>query len=334
MKRTQWSQKIQVDFFEILGQLLLNGYALERALHTLPSLLPKQSMALQKISQGLREGRPFAQLLQPYVRKEIYRDLMFADIHGRLASILIEIGKREYRRLQIRQKLHQILYYPMILFCLVISAMVGFSIWLLPEFKQLGLAQTTVLSDEIIIGLVMLVLSGLVLIGLGYWRWRRTNWLVRLGMLQRLPLIGKLIKLSLDYQICLQLGLLLTSGISLATIIQQASHTKNDQIMMLLGQQARQACHEGQNLWEVILNNPLLPRECQLLFAKGKPESEVGEDLQVLAQRKFELLERLGQRYLLIVQPVCFAVVGVIVLGMYMLLLMPMYQNMGELMTW
>jgi len=312
----------------------MNGYALERALHTMPTLLPKQAGTLREISQGLRAGKTLAQLLQPYVRAEIYRDLIFADIHGRLAILLIEIGKREYRRLQMRQKLKQVLYYPMILFCLIIGAMAGFAIWLLPEFKQLGLAQSFIVSDKLINFTVPLGITGVSLIGVCFWRWHSASWLERLVFLQRLPILGKIIKLSLDYQICLQLGLLLSSGISLATIIQQASQTKNEHLMTLLGQQVQQGCHEGLNLWEVILNNPLLPQECQQLFAKGKPECEVGEDLQVLAQRKFELLERLVQRYLLIVQPICFAIVGGIVLGMYMLLLMPMYQNMGELMTW
>ncbi len=79
---------------------------------------------------------------------------------------------------------------------------------------------------------------------------------------------------------------------------------------------------------------PLLPSECQHLFAKGKSEQAIGEDFQILAQRKFELLERQVQRYLMIIQPVCFAVIGLIVIGLYGIMLLPMYRNMGELMTW
>ena len=82
MKKQQWPLKTQADFFELLGQLIANGYALERALMTVQGVLPKQRLALIAIVAGLHQGQPLHQLLAPYVRREIARELAFASVHA------------------------------------------------------------------------------------------------------------------------------------------------------------------------------------------------------------------------------------------------------------
>ena len=78
MQSKRWSKPAQVDFFETLAQLISVGYDLEKALVSLQSLLPKLRPDLQVIVAGLREGRHFYQLVTPYVRSEIRRELAFA----------------------------------------------------------------------------------------------------------------------------------------------------------------------------------------------------------------------------------------------------------------
>ena len=61
MKKQQWPLKTQADFFELLGQLIANGYALERALMTVQGVLPKQRLALTTRSvKWLHSTRPLA----------------------------------------------------------------------------------------------------------------------------------------------------------------------------------------------------------------------------------------------------------------------------------
>ena len=332
MKKQQWPLKTQADFFELLGQLIANGYALERTLMTVQGVLPKQRLALIAIVAGLHQGQPLHQLLAPYVRREIARELAFASVHGRLSQLVMEIGRREHRRLRQSQKLRQLLLYPVVLLVMLAGLMGLFCTYLLPQLQQMG-APVPQLSHWGVV-LSVSVLTCCVVSWLGGRIWRRRNWLQRLQLLQRVPFIGSLVQLSIGYQMSLQLGLLLTSGIGLATIVKRSATADSPELMRLLGTQAERGLREGQDLRQVIQSMPLLPPECQHLFAKGKSEQAIGEDFQILAQRKFELLERQVQRYLMIIQPVCFAVIGLIVIGLYGIMLLPMYRNMGELMTW
>ncbi|MBC6499402.1 hypothetical protein H7R52_13150 [Weissella confusa] len=63
-----------------------------------------------------------------------------------------------------------------------------------------------------------------------------------------------------------------------------------------------------------------------MLFSKGKQQQEIGQEFQLLAERKFDLLERQIGRYLLIIQPLCFGVIGLVVVGLYLLIVGPVIR--------
>jgi competence protein ComGB len=332
MQNKRWPKSTQVDFFETLAQLISVGYDLEKALQALQSLLPKLRSDLQVIVAGLREGRHFYQLMTPYVRSEIRRELAFAVVHGNLMDILSEIGSRERRRMRQIQKLRQLLMYPLVLFGLLVVIFVVFMQFLLPEFTNMGMTLPTLTGVPVTLSVVGVGLIGISTAGIIWWQ--RRSWLQRLVTMRRIPVIGPVIRLSLDYQISLQLGLLLTSGVSFSVIVKRFASLGEGGVLKDVSQLAEKSLTAGESIAEFVTKVPLLPRESELLFSKGKRQHEIGQEFQLLAERKFELLERQIGRYLLIIQPLCFGVIGLVVVGLYLLMLMPMYQNMGDLMTW
>lgn len=332
MRNKRWSKSEQVDFFETLAQLISVGYDLEKALIALQSLLPKLRRDLQRIIAGLREGRHFYQLVAPHVRSEIRRELAFAVVHGNLMEILAEIGSRERRRMQQMQKLRQLLLYPIVLFVLLAVIFAVFMQFLLPEFTNMGMTLPTFSGLPVMLFALTTVLMVVSLVG-WFW-WCRHSWLQRLVAIRQLPLIGPVVRLSLDYQISLQLGLLLTSGVSFSVIVKRFASLNEGDVIKDVSRLAEKSLTAGESIAEFVAKVPLLPRESELLFSKGKQQQDIGREFQILAERKFELLERRIGRYLLIIQPLCFGVIGLVVVGLYLLMLMPMYQNMGDLMTW
>ena len=196
----------------------------------------------------------------------------------------------------------------------------------------MGMALPTFSGLPVVIFAMTFVLIVVGVAGLSWWR--RHSWLQRLVAIRRLPLIGPVMRLSLDYQISLQLGLLLTSGVSFSVIVKRFASLDEGGVLKDVSRLAEKSLTAGESIAEFVRKVPLLPLESELLFSKGKQQHEIGQEFQLLAERKFELLERQISRYLLIIQPLCFGVIGLVVVGLYLLMLMPMYQNMGELMTW
>ena len=170
MQSKRWSKPAQVDFFETLAQLISVGYDLEKALVSLQSLLPKLRPDLQVIVAGLREGRHFYQLVTPYVRSEIRRELAFAVVHGNLMEILAEIGSRERRRMRQIQKLRQLLMYPIVLFGLLAVIFAVFVQFLLPEFTNMGMALPTLVGLPVVLSIVAVTLIGIAVTGIVWWR--------------------------------------------------------------------------------------------------------------------------------------------------------------------
>lgn len=324
-KKIMWQRKRQAEFFENLSYLLSVGYDLENALKMVQVLLkiPKQQIHL--ILVELRAGATFSQVMTPYVRQELIQQLDFAAVHGRLVELLQALGHRERDRLLQYRKLRQVLLYPAVLLILLGFMLAAFVIFLLPELQQLGVnLQLLDIKKPYywVIGWTVSIVSGI-------FYYKKQSWYKRLKLLMKVPLVGKVIKLSVEYYICLQLGLLLTSSVELSTIVKRAQQARQYQLTAYIGDKAWRALSDGRTIDQFILELELLPKECSLLFTRGQPQYQVGEEFQILAQRKFRLLDELIQKYMTFIQPICFAIIGVVVIGMYYLTLVPMYQSMG-----
>lgn len=327
-KKVMWSRKRQADFFENLSYLLSVGYDLENALKMVQLLLKLPNQQMMSILAALESGATFSRVMTPYVRGELIQQLDFATVHGRLVNLLQALGKRERERLFQYRKLRQVLLYPVVLLILLGFMLVGFLVFLLPELRQLGVDLQ--LLDTKVSWYYLLVFVLIVIVA-GCYYLKKQSWYKRLKLLMKVPLIGKIVKLSIEYYICLQLGLLLTSGVELSTIVQRARQSTQDKLTAYIGNKAWEALNNGRTIDQFIMDLELLPKECTLLFTRGQPQHKVGEEFQILAQRKFQVLDELIQKYMTFIQPICFAVIGVVVIGMYYLTLVPMYQNMGDI---
>ncbi|WP_258087975.1 type II secretion system F family protein [Weissella fangxianensis] len=332
-KHTQWRRKLQVEFFENLCHLSKFGFDLENALKMLQMLLKLPVKDTANIIAGLTAGKTFAAVMTPYVRSEIVQQLDFAIIHGRLTPLLQELGARERIKLAQFNKLRQILIYPMVLMFFLFTLIVGYLTILLPEFRQAGMNLSTLNlrlnTCWIITGCALPIIS----CSLSFWWFTKQQWGMRMKVLMRCPILGSLLRLSIEYYISLQLGLLISSGVQLTTIVERIRRNSQNELLSYIGDKAWQALSNGEDIRDFVLSVDLLPKECALLFNLGHTQQQIGENFQILATRKFELLDERIKKYLTLIQPICFAIIGLIVIGLYYLTLVPMYKNMGGIVS-
>ncbi|WPQ67434.1 type II secretion system F family protein [Weissella paramesenteroides] len=328
-KQTQWSRKLQVEFFENLCHLSKVGFDLESSLMTLQILLKLPIKDVENIIIGLTAGLTLAEVMSPFIRTEIVQQLDFAIIHGQLTPLLQELGARERGKLVQFRKLRQILLYPLILMILLVVLIIGYLTILLPELGQSGadlaILKINLKPSWLIIGIIVPMLG----LSLSIWWFAKLCWETRIKIIMKCPIIGTLLTLSVEYYICLQLGLLLSSGVELATIVAKARKKTTNGLISYVGDKAWHALSNGENIRDCILSVAFLPKECALLFNLGHTQQQIGENFQILANRKFELLDERIKKYLTLIQPICFAIIGVVVIGLYYLTLVPMYKNMG-----
>ncbi|MDR3190284.1 MAG: type II secretion system F family protein [Lactobacillaceae bacterium] len=330
--KKRWSHHQQAQFFEIMGDLVGAGYSLSEALNTAESALPSRKRDLLHINQQLSQGVTIEAALDGYFDKHIQLQLSFIALHGELTRVLQEIGKHEFERYRQQQQVQSLLLYPFMM--LLLTGGIGFFMWRylgpqIAEFSNTSAAPAqTDLTWLMYVGIVLVVFFAGIF------------WLARLPTMQRwliltkIPLVRKVVQTFIGYFICLHMGLLLQSGISLAELVKHTGKRKGDSLIVNFGRLANQKLAEGQTIMAFVQAVPLLPSECQLLFKSGKQQQQLGLDLEKLAQLKQIQMKRIVGRLVALIQPLAFCVIGGVVVYMYAKFMLPMYSSMGDMQSW
>lgn len=335
-KRKKWSQRIQVQFFETLGDLIDSGYGLKEALALLEKILPKQQKDIQLISFELNKGGTMAHAIQPYVSKVILMQLSLVQLHGNLKGVLSEIGKHEYQRFQQIQQFQGLLVYPAILLSMVVGMGIFMARFLMPQMVSLtdastGGGQLSKIEVGIIVTVAILGIATSIVV-IRYFL--KLSVYHRLIWLMKIPGINRGLQSLMGYYICLHLGLLLQSGVSMSTVVQRLASINQQTLVGSLASKAQRTLEGGSDVCSFVRNMPLLPNECEVLFQVGKPQESVGRDMERLSRHKLDEFNRLVQRGLTLIQPVAFCIIGGLVIYMYAKMLLPMYSSMGKVESW
>ncbi len=330
MKR--WNRWQQMTFLEQLGQLLANGYQLPLALDLVGSLIPVLKKDLVVCQQRLEQGDTLAESLNPYLRPLLCEQLALSQLHGQQTALLIALGKRDRLVYQQRQKMRQLLLYPCFLLLTLGLLFAVMMVFLLPHLQTLGHVQAGLPDWVNVTGVMLLSLLLLgMMMGVCLIRRYQLNWL-KVG--RRLPIVGAYFRLSIDYHLCLQVGYIMQSGVSLAAVVYYCQHFSHLVFSNLIGTSVHDAFNRGASLSQALQEVDGLSLAARQLFMKGKPQEEVGADLIMYSQMLVERMERLVNQWLGCLQPLAFIVIGICVIGLYCWLLLPLYQNIGGMTTW
>lgn len=317
--------KIQGEWFQLLFELLSVGFSLKQAVNFSGTLMPKSQGIINLVNDRLAEGYSFAQSIQPLVKVDIYYQLMLAEEHGALVNTLSSIS--EFYRLcsQQKKKMHGLLEYPLIL--LAMLTMIGCAMrgWLVPEMQSLQ--ADTMPNWWTAVGyacggaiVVLLVLFFAQL--LCYYRRSRIS---QVEYLCHLPIFGRGFCDYYAYYVCGNLSLLVSEGISEQKIV---AYLKQYQKKSLLHQLAVAYEETNYDLDTMIHRYRCLPSELGLLVKCGLTNDEQAKRLQILSQMKFKHLVQLTEHWLTVLQPLLLGTIALIVLGLYLSILLPIYHSM------
>ncbi|MCM0582895.1 type II secretion system F family protein [Weissella diestrammenae] len=327
----KWSNKRQLLFFETLNDLLRSGYTLPVALCSVSELLPSYDADIRQIIALMRLGNTFDIALSNYVSKQINLQLNFVNLHGNLQALINEISTHEFEQQTKQQKLKSLLIYPCCLIILVLMIAGGFSVLFALNSKHWLFGQSSQAMEYsclIFCGLLTLV-TYLVVVKI-----RCQSLLNRWLFLLKMPILKTYIKLVLDYHLTFNLGILLQSGISIAQIVQNIGQSKNDTLLTLIGESAHQQLKQGATVIQCVDSMPLLPHEAKTILSSGKSQIQIGQDFLRLAKIKRMQLNKLIERCLACLQPFCFILIGACILVLYLIYILPMYVQMGEISNW
>ena len=171
-------------------------------------------------------------------------------------------------------------------------------------------------------------LALVLLLGVGWLRWRSQSRLNCLSHLSTIPFLGKLLQQYLTAYYAREWGTLIGQGLELPMILDIMA-TEKSSLMQELAEDIRASLLAGQAFPTKVATYPFFKKELSLMIEYGEIKSKLGQELEIYAQeswaRFFSQLHQATQ----FIQPVIFLMIALIIVMIYAAILLPIYQDMG-----
>ena len=326
-RQDKLTNKERIEFLEYLQNSLSNGFSLNTSLEMMPIIWPKRKNLFNRLSNSIQSGKKLSfEMLNLGFSKTIATQIELSMVQGNLIECLTQIATLTRLKHEQIKKLKSEMTYPFILVLMMIFLLLFMQTFVSNQFAESG--EHT--GDCLL--LLLLILS----LGLVYFMSRillllRKQDYHSLSRLSHFPVVGPLIKIYVKYILIYDTGLLLASGFSLQKICDYSAMQVKGSLQQYVGTKVGKQLAKGMSPEEIIKNEQFLPNEILLLLKAGSKREDLSKRFLLLGRSLFNDLAQKIEKLIVNVQPVCFILIGLCIIGLYLKLLLPMYAMMQEI---
>ncbi|WP_125981440.1 competence type IV pilus assembly protein ComGB [Loigolactobacillus iwatensis] len=329
IKMGKQRRHFEIEFFSLLADLLEAGFSLPQSIEFMLVLLPNQADRLVLLKQQLSSGKELADaFFEVGINADVVSQIRITEKHGDLQQSLKQIGRLLLEQEKQKRQLKRLLRYPFVLLLLLGGLIFFVKQMIEPELLswQANMNQNVLLYWRYFglslagIGLVSLIFYLKLLF--------EKNPLKRAIFCNRLPLVGRSYREYYHYYLLFNLGTLLKNGLNLQEICQLLTNFSENSLLYQLGKQIQPQLAEGKNLANIVTEQALFPDELALFVQKGETKEFLGEELIVQARLTYRKMLQEIERIVTYVQPFFFGIIALTIIGVYLSILLPLYQMM------
>ncbi|WP_158735115.1 competence type IV pilus assembly protein ComGB [Alteribacillus sp. YIM 98480] len=341
--RKKWSKHAAANFLLKSGELLEQGYNLDQVLELLSW---EQTAEIKQIIYDMREqlriGSPFHEVLaQRTFPSDITAYVFFSEQCGSLSQGLQGAGELYLKRLNALTNIRRFMRYPLVLLWLLILISIVMVHFLFPQFSQLFdslhmefplLTLTMLHIFQYAPYMFLFIFPTLLLCFLYYIKvFRHYSAHKQVKILTRAPFLESFIRLFLTYYFCLQFSSMLKGGLSIyeACLVFEKQH--HFAFFQTEGKFLKQQLKEGHQLHAALEAAGWYRDEMKYVIQHGQASGKLGDDLFFYSEKVFQLLEEKVKKIVMAVQPVMFCFIGIVILGMFLSVFLPMFQLMTSI---
>jgi type IV pilus assembly protein PilC len=303
-------------------------------------------IVLEQIRQDVYAGEPFSVAMArwPKVFPRMMISLMKAsEASGTMAMMLGRISVYLSKERKTAKQIKGALTYPLFMIGVAFTLTLFLMIFILPKFASIYTARSAALpaptqillsisefvtTQYLIYGPVMLVGS----VGLYFWlrtsRGRRCADWVRLNA----PILGGMYRNLYLTRAARTKATLLGAGVSVLDIIEICRGVTNNAYYDDLWTKVADNIREGKQLSEAISESPYIPANVAAMIAAGERSGRLVEVMERVSDFSEEELEAAVKQATACIEPVMIITMGLLVGGVAMALLLPIFQ-MGNVMA-
>jgi len=325
-----------------LATLLHAGLPLEEALHAVSEQTDKAR--LKSIVLGVRakvlEGLSLARGLDefPQAFPTVYRATVDAgEQAGQLDSVLERLAEYTESRHSLRQKISQAMIYPIVLTVLALSIVTGMLIFIVP--KVVGVFETTgqqlPVLTKLLIGLSdflinwwFAVIGAIALVVFAINRALKNENVRRRwhATVLKLPVFGRVATGVNTARFTRTLSISTSSGVPVLEALRISASVVANLPMREAIDAASLKVREGAAIGRSLAQSKLFPPMTIHLISSGESSGELDHMLERAAAHQEAEMDSLISMMLGILEPLLIVFMGVIVLGIVMAILLPIFQ--------
>lgn len=331
----------KIYFIQRLSELIEHGYMLEDSIEF---LLFQYDVSLEKIDSlklELSHGKKLSDLLR-YLGYSTFvtSKMKFAEDYGSIEDMLLEIENYLRIKKEQKEKVIKTLRYPLILTIALITLIMVFNLLVIPQFENIYTSSSIKMDIQTIILIKMIyltpkiisiivILSIIVLVYMIYIKKYRKN--IFLNTLMYIPKIRVYARLYYSYKFTLELSLFLMSGFSLKTALEVIIEENYDYYLTYFSKKIMRDLDKGLSFEEAIASIKFFDKSVEKFVIYGINNGLIDRELKLFSELMLDTFLTSLDKMLRKFQPVLFAILAFVIIGLYMVILMPIFNMASSL---
>ena len=331
----------KIYFIQRLSELIEHGSMLEDSIEF---LLFQYDVSLEKIDSlklELSHGKKLSDLLR-YLGYSTFvtSKMKFAEDYGSIEDMLLEIENYLRIKKEQKEKVIKTLRYPLILTIALITLIMVFNLLVIPQFENIYTSSSIKMDIQTIILIKMIyltpkiisiivILSIIVLVYMIYIKKYRKN--IFLNTLMYIPKIRVYARLYYSYKFTLELSLFLMSGFSLKTALEVIIEENYDYYLTYFSKKIMRDLDKGLSFEEAIASIKFFDKSVEKFVIHGINNGLIDRELKLFSELMLDTFLTSLDKMLRKFQPVLFAILAFVIIGLYMVILMPIFNMASSL---
>ena len=331
----------KIYFIKRLYELIDHGYMLEDSLEFLLIQYEVADDEIKKIKEKLSNGSKLSDILGYLGYSQlIVSKIKFAEDYGRIEDMLVEVETYlKIKKIQ-QEKVIKTLRYPLFLTLTLICLIMVFNALVIPQFENIYTSsnikmdlQTIILIKSLYyIPKIISIIFLLILICIGY-----TFYTIKykpnlfLKSLLYIPKVRNYSKLYFSYRFSMELSLFLMSGFSLKTALEVMVEEDYDYYLTLFSKDILNELDQGIGFEDAIGKIKYFDKSMRKFVSHGKNNGLIDKELKLFSELMLDTFLTSLDKNLKKLQPILFGILAVVIVGLYMVILLPIFNMASSL---
>ena len=331
----------KIYFIKRLYELIDHGYMLEDSLEFLLIQYEVSNDEIEKIKEKLSNGNKLSDILGYLGYSQlIVSKIKFAEDYGRIEDMLLEVETYlTIRKIQ-QEKVLKTLRYPLFLTLTLICLIMVFNALVIPQFENIYTSSNIKMDLQTIILIKSLyyipkfisIIFIFTIFGIAYIIYTiKYKPHLFLKTLLYIPKVRNYSKLYFSYRFSMELSLFLMSGFSLKTALEVMVEENYDYYLTEFSKDILSELDNGIGFEEAVAKVKFFDKSMEKFVKHGKNNGLLDKELKLFSELMLDTFLTSLDRTLRKLQPILFGILAIVIVGLYMVILLPIFNMASSL---